>query len=89
MDEAPALATAAAVRDRGYAAVYDQALTGVGCIAIAIPIAHERNLVVSVGGPTERIQSNELDIAAAIREAVRKHNHELPPEPAVAPDKVG
>lgn len=88
MDEASALASAAAVRDRGYAALYDQALIGVGCVAVAIPIAHERNLVVSVGGPTERIQSSEPDIAAAIREAVHKHNHVLPPEPAVAPDPV-
>ncbi|WP_439486433.1 IclR family transcriptional regulator [Blastomonas fulva] len=74
VSEASALAAATAVRDRGYASVYDQATLGVGSIALGIPLAYDRNLVISVGGPTDRIRKDEQMIAKALCEAARKYN---------------
>ena len=88
LDEAEALAVAATVHERGYAVVYDQATVGVGSIALAIPLAYDRNLVISVGGPAERIRNNEADIAAVIRQITSRHNHELPAVAAFVPEIV-
>lgn len=78
LDETEAMTTAAAVRARDYAAVYDQTIVGVGSIAVAIPLAYNRNLVISVGGPSQRIRDKEAEIVDTLRRVTSKHNHELP-----------
>lgn len=63
------------VRRRGYACAYDNALDSVGAIAVSIGLSKERNLVIGVGGPSDRIRENETEIASAMQRIVRAYRH--------------
>jgi DNA-binding IclR family transcriptional regulator len=65
------------IRTQGYAIVYDSVLPDTGAIAVALPVKPPATpIVLGVGGPVERIRSNEtviakilLDIVAELKDA--------------------
>ena len=63
------------VRRRGYACAYDSGLDSVGAIALSIALSKDRNLVIGVGGPSDRVRENEADIATAMQRIVRAYHH--------------
>ncbi len=68
------------VRARGYAIMYDGVLPDTGALATALPMkSPSAPIVLGVGGPIERIRSNEaaigailLNIAAELKRAIAK-----------------
>lgn len=73
VDEAATLAKVVGIRKRGYAVAYGTVDESVGAVARAIPLALDRNLVISIGGPLERIRANEADLATTLVKILRKY----------------
>jgi len=62
------------VRVAGYAVGYDMYLEGIGAIAWPLrPEAGPHAMVLSVGGPTDRIKAREASIIRTTRAAIRAH----------------
>ena len=59
------------VRRQGYAASYGNVIAGSGVIAMMLP-GGDRNLVLGVGGPVERLERNETTIVAQMKVAVER-----------------
>jgi IclR family KDG regulon transcriptional repressor len=62
------------IRATGHAVGYDLYLVGVGAIAWLLkPDSTGRPIVLSIGGPTERIRMRESALIRAGRQAIRQH----------------
>ncbi len=59
------------VRRQGYAASYGNVIAGSGVIAMMLP-GEDRNLVLGVGGPVERLERNETTIVAQMKVAIER-----------------
>ncbi len=70
-------------RQAGYAVAYDGVLAQTGGVAVALPpqIA-PRPLVLSVGGPSERVRERETEIAERLLEFVKTSRRAAPRGPA-------
>ncbi|TQV86198.1 helix-turn-helix domain-containing protein [Exilibacterium tricleocarpae] len=55
------------IQERGFAVSYGAVLEGVGALAAALPVTFSgRELVISVGGPSERIAKKEQQLGAIL-----------------------
>ena len=62
------------VRRDGYDIAHDQLVEGLSAIAAPLPpSSHQRNLVLSIGGPSQRIQSNQDELVTALTETIARH----------------
>jgi DNA-binding IclR family transcriptional regulator len=62
------------VRTAGYGVGYDLYAPGVGAIAWALqPAGAQRPVVLSVGGPADRVRAREPHIVRTTRAAIRRH----------------
>jgi IclR family transcriptional regulator, KDG regulon repressor len=62
------------VRTIGYAVGYDMYMSGIGAIAWVLrPEAGPYSVVLSVGGPSDRVKSREASIIRTTRAAIRAH----------------
>lgn len=62
------------IRQMGYAIGYDAVMPGISAIAWVLkPEKGKHSLVVSVGGPSDRIKSREAHIIRAARTAIQHH----------------
>jgi DNA-binding IclR family transcriptional regulator len=62
------------IRTLGYCAGYDLYLPGVGAIAWLLRAeTGSHSIVLSIGGPSERIKAHEASIVRTVKAAIRKH----------------
>jgi len=63
-------------RSDGYVEAYDRVLTDTGAIAMALPRSQlDRTLVVAVGGLSERIKANRVQIIQKMRKSIWQLGH--------------
>jgi DNA-binding IclR family transcriptional regulator len=73
--------TAAQVRERGYAVGYGAVLDRVGAIAAPLPMTFSgRELVLSVGGPEERVRQREAQLADTLCGCIRAFCEAVDPD---------
>jgi DNA-binding IclR family transcriptional regulator len=62
------------IRAAGHGVVYDLYVAGIGAIAWVLqPPGAQRPIVLSVGGPADRVKAREAHIVRAGRAAIRRH----------------
>ncbi len=69
------------VRDAGYATGYGTVLERVGAIAAPLPVTFSgRELVLSLGGPEERVRPREKQLAETLSECITAFCQALEPD---------